>query len=1471
MDASTKRMLLLASLSLWSVAGHATWDHWGWASISDEGFDNTQKNLQLCQQSTVIQACALVEYSTSPAGTIFRIMRLVDAEPPQNCTQTGSCDNNNNSDNPSSCNPIVFSNGKKYLDEVDYAATWLGQSFVVGRYFSYLPDTRKFYRDNWSLTLGDVTIEMGDSGSGSTIDFTPAKDALEIPDLYDFLNNTSGSNGSISIYPSTRSVDIDGDGVSELVENYYPVDIKLKGKKHRVLAYGDNQLNTDNRTTIKINRNWQAGNDIWSITRPDGSRLEINSQGQVERAISSGGIILNFNITDSIYGYKDVVIFDDTGNQVSFTWHSSDHAKFIGLDGEEIDYYFKDEPDGTSTLSVIYPDETPTDQSDNPSKVYVHQHPEDANGLPLPTYGSLLEQQDNGVTRVRYEYDDNTGFPEHESMDNGVASLDIQYTLSGYGKVTEAITTNALGKQARYQFTDIGGAQSPTIVDGIASTSCLASNTAYTYDNNGYVLTETNSSGVVTESVRDEQGNITRYREGLYWSSGVGSTLLESADMTRIDTFWHANFTKPIHRIFSEKVNGTWKGMYREEWAYDDHARELSYSISDLTSHDQPYSTFGRLRTTTTNYTFHDQEESLVKTRTVNGPLDPANQYDGVDDITIYTYNILGQLTQVENAYGHSVTYSDYLKRGVPQTITDVNGQVTRLAYDPRGYLTEIRRETSLGDAVTQYDYYPSGQLEKVTLPDGSFLKYEYNTAQQLTALTNNLGERIEHAPSVLDGKWTSLSVKDSMGQILQTQSRVEDELGRIKQILMADGTVNSENFYDPDAKLASRESLKGKMNLPPRKVEENFAYDVLGRLSETLDTMYASTQFDYEGAIEISSVTDARGNTTTYKRDGFGNVIEQVSPDTGTAQFWYNENGQISRKLDARDMVVTYAYDALGRLVKVEYPSDSSLDISYQYDLLSVQGELSFGVGRLSAVLRENANQYFVYDDRGNMIANLHEINGIEYATRYDYNSASQLVSMTYPSGRVVGFKYDILGRTSQISLNNGGPGAPIVAIDDTVYRPFGPIKSFAYGNGIQNASDYDPDGRVISIVDAGMTDVLNLSYEYDWAGNISSLIDGIDSSHSQSFSYDDMDRLNCASGGFGSQCYYYDSVGNRTVSYEDSGQGQLVDILTMDDSSNQIESILHYVNGSVVGQSAFLFTDSGNTLLDSDRVYFYNAEDRLEGISSSNVVVLFSYNALGQRISKSPGGVPQNEIHFHYDRNGKLIGESDSQGNPIREYIWLDDTPVVMVGGEVQSSSIYYVHNNHIQTPQVLTDSSANTVWRGQYNPFGEVDVEVYVVENPLRFPGQYFDREVGLNFNYSRYYDVGLGRYVEADLFGVLMDLSDPQRVVSGESGIQIPQVENNYVNHLYGYSIQNPLSNIDPSGERWQGVVAGAIANGSVAYLSGGDAKEVCTAVFFGAVGGAWITAAGPMVGWSAVSAYVRGVGYSTIGGVLGSKE
>jgi RHS repeat-associated protein len=161
------------------------------------------------------------------------------------------------------------------------------------------------------------------------------------------------------------------------------------------------------------------------------------------------------------------------------------------------------------------------------------------------------------------------------------------------------------------------------------------------------------------------------------------------------------------------------------------------------------------------------------------------------------------------------------------------------------------------------------------------------------------------------------------------------------------------------------------------------------------------------------------------------------------------------------------------------------------------------------------------------------------------------------------------------------------------------------------------------------------------------------------------------------------------------------------------------------------------------------------------------YTYNAGGERMIKEN----TSDRIFHYDLDGRLIAETDGLGNLVKGYIWLHGQPFAQfdTGG-----AVYYYHNDHLATPQRMTDSSGTVVWAADYLPFGQADVIVDTVGNDLRFAGQYYDSETGLHYNYHRYYDPKLGRYLRADPIGLAGGINP------------------------YIYSLNNPVNLIDPWG-------------------------------------------------------------------------
>lgn len=176
---------------------------------------------------------------------------------------------------------------------------------------------------------------------------------------------------------------------------------------------------------------------------------------------------------------------------------------------------------------------------------------------------------------------------------------------------------------------------------------------------------------------------------------------------------------------------------------------------------------------------------------------------------------------------------------------------------------------------------------------------------------------------------------------------------------------------------------------------------------------------------------------------------------------------------------------------------------------------------------------------------------------------------------------------------------------------------------------------------------------------------------------------------------------------------------------------------------------------------------------------VATYHYNEARQRTRKTltapPAGVPAITLYRH-DPTGHLTlevagaavqapGVSVMPGQVLVRYIWHDDTPVAVVwppmtpgNPNASTERIVYLHADHLHTPRRASDARGVLVWQwmsdahGASLPEEDPDQDGRLTTIHLRFPGQYYDAESGLHYNWNRYYDPQVGRYTQPDPIGL-----------------------------------------------------------------------------------------------------------------------
>ncbi len=721
----------------------------------------------------------------------------------------------------------------------------------------------------------------------------------------------------------------------------------------------------------------------------------------------------------------------------------------------------------------------------------------------------------------------------------------------------------------------------------------------------------------------------------------------------------------------------------------------------------------------------------------VDGPL------AGDQDKVTYTYdtNTGDRLTETRPLVG--TTYFTYDTAGNVMTVTDPGGVVTTYTYDGRNRVVSTTRDgittgstyTAAGEIdgttdalgrMIDYTYNSSGFMENIVDPSGNFIYYGYDSLGQQTETSVYDSGSTQTQYSGTDYGDPANNPDLPSGKPWKTLRRNADDTADLETVYAYDGSGNIESVTDANGNIT------------------RYEYDIFSRLTAVIQPGNITTTYTYDHQGNLNGVTDAEGHLTLYVYDDTGRVVSTDSLDSGLTLYNYDSTGNLRFKAQNNN-IIEYQYDILGRLTNIIY-SDTAQNVAITYD----SGTGSNLLGRVASVTDPSGLLEYSYDVDGNVLMETRTINMVTFVTEYDYDDAGNLRSITYPTGHTIEYTADAIDPAliDGVILDPSGINQTLASA--IAYKPFGPVDAMTLGNGITVSKTFDKSYQLLSLSSGT---VLDRSYTQDNVGNIEVITDNLDSTRSQSFDYDNLYRLTDASGIYGTIAYTYDNVGNR-LSRVRTGTSPSEDTYYYYPDTNRLKA--------VVGDHAELlqYDADGNTI------------QRIPGTSNPQPPIGdpadYIYNNAGQRIIKET----TTDVICHYDLSGQLIAETDGSGNMIKAYVWLSGQPLAMIASD---GSIYYFHNDHLGTPQKLTDSTGALVWSADYLPFGRADVNVATVENNLRFAGQYYDQETELHYNGYRYYDPKIGRYLRPD----------PAGIMKGS-------------NHLYAYAQNNPLLIIDPLG-------------------------------------------------------------------------
>ena len=363
-------------------------------------------------------------------------------------------------------------------------------------------------------------------------------------------------------------------------------------------------------------------------------------------------------------------------------------------------------------------------------------------------------------------------------------------------------------------------------------------------------------------------------------------------------------------------------------------------------------------------------------------------------------------------------------------------------------------------------------------------------------------------------------------------------------------------------------------------------------------------------------------------------------------------------------------------------------------------------------------------------------------------------------------------MGGTDVFGQGNLGTATQISALPgDAALGQTDLLQSLTYGNGLILWKNFSLDNELYQlIVENGTTKIMNRSYGRTDKTNIDRIFDNLNHANDETLTYTDAARLSTATstGIYGTRTYTYDKDANRLT---ETANG-VVNTYTYPANSNRLSS----VRQGTTTTRAFAYDAAGNTVTDTRGTTAYNYAINSAGrIRTQSVGAAlkstYTYDAF-QRLRVKALTSPVSTTHYIWDSFGHIIAEHNGTGGAVqKDYVWLGDTPLALIN----AGTLYYVHPDHLDRPVIMTNATAMTVaWTAKYDPFGNAVAVTAAIINNQRLPGQSYQIEDGLSYNWHRTYDPTIGRYTQGDPLGF----------VDGPN--------------IYNYAGQNPVMGMDQEG-------------------------------------------------------------------------
>lgn len=731
-----------------------------------------------------------------------------------------------------------------------------------------------------------------------------------------------------------------------------------------------------------------------------------------------------------------------------------------------------------------------------------------------------------------------------------------------------------------------------------------------------------------------------------------------------------------------------------------------------------------------------------------------THEFDELGNWVTFT-DATGVTTHVQrDAAGRIVATIDGLGRRTELTRSDLgdlvtmvrpDGQTIELTRDERGNLLRVDDSKGL---VVAYEYAPNGLVTRATLPNGGVTLFEHDAHSNVVSVTepNGAKKRIDY-----------------------------DDLGRPYAFTNAAGDATHYG-YDARGLLVHYRDPAGGVT--------TFEHDERRRLRRTTDPAGRVSTLVWGGLNALCEVHRPDGTSIRYKYDREGRFVEVHNEAGKVHRFVRNAAGHVIREETLDGRVHELKRDAFGRLLRWKSASGQSMELTYDAagqvvrrafgdDLIE---ELEYDpAGRLVSARSGDVESRLTYDARGLVTAESILVGGEEHKIEAEYDAMGRRTARRSSLGYSEALQRDIMGDLVGVAWS----GASVRIVRD-IFRQ---ETAVMLPGGGRIEYDYDAVGRLAKRSVMRASDSPSPAAAPAWVGAAPR-----EAAAETTYRWSPITLLEEESDSQrGVVTYRYDPIGQLLGRLPAQGASEL---FHFDAEGNMQEQggpkRVHGPGGRTLrkGDVEYAYDDEGHLVqkrLPNGDVWTYEWDGR--GLLSkvedpTRRTIEFSYDAFHRRVEKRVVRDRRVEeaVRFVWDGDQilhEVVRRAAAEGDPVVEvktYCFADGHLLPMAEIDAAGQRRFYVHAPN-GFPELSVADDGRVVASQDHTAYGAVKGEGMT---PIRFPGQYADKETGLYYNRHRYYDPDIGMYISPD------------------------PIEVSRTTRLFEYADSSPVASIDPDG-------------------------------------------------------------------------